>query len=138
MDTAYDLDGTIRGKLTQDGAFFCELLHLQLHIATSEAHEPSFTYLTNHTHVLVSLNANAELRVRDLAAAIGITERAVQRIIADLEATGVLEHEKIGRRNSYKIHRQTRLRHQLEVHCTVGGLLDWVKKSARQEAKRNG
>jgi DNA-binding MarR family transcriptional regulator len=103
-----------------------------------EAQEPGFTYLTNHTHVLVSLNANAELRVRDLAAAIGITERAVQRIIADLEAVGVLEHEKIGRRNSYKIHRQARLRHQLEGHCTVGGLLDWVEKSARQDAKRNG
>jgi predicted transcriptional regulator len=103
-----------------------------------EAHEPGFTYLTNHTHVLVSLNANAELRVRDLAAAIGITERAVQRIIADLEAVGVLEREKLGRRNSYKIHRQARLRHQLEGHCAVGGLLDWVKKSARQEAKRNG
>lgn len=102
-----------------------------------EAHVPGFTYLTNHTHVLVSLNANAELRVRDLAAAIGITERAVQRIIADLEAVGVLEREKLGRRNSYKIHRQARLRHQLEGHCTVGGLLDWVKKSARQEAKRN-
>ena len=103
-----------------------------------EIHETSFTYLTNHTHVLVSLNANAELRVRDLAAAIGITERAVQRIIADLEAVGVLEREKIGRRNSYKIQRQARLRHQLEGHCTVGGLLDWVEKSARQEAKRNG
>lgn len=107
-------------------------------VAPAEANDPSFTYLTNHTHVLVSLNANAELRVRDLAAAIGITERAVQRIIADLEAVGVLEHEKIGRRNSYKIHRQARLRHQLEGHCTVGGLLDWVEKSARREGKRNG
>jgi predicted ArsR family transcriptional regulator len=101
-----------------------------------EAHEPGFTYLTNHTHVLVSLNANAELRVRDLAAAIGITERAVQRIIADLEAVGVLEREKLGRRNSYQIRREARLRHPLEGHCTVGGLLDWVSKSAREQAKK--
>jgi len=99
-----------------------------------EDHEPGFTYLTNHTHVLVALNANAELRVRDLATAIGITERAIQRILADLEAVGVLEREKLGRRNSYKIRRQARLRHPLEGHCTVGGLLDWVENSA----KRNG
>lgn len=97
-----------------------------------EDHEPGFTYLTNHTHVLVALNANAELRVRDLATAIGITERAIQRILADLEAVGVLEREKLGRRNSYKIRRQARLRHPLEGHCTVGGLLDWVEKSAHK------
>jgi len=101
-----------------------------------EAHEPGFTYLTNHTHVLVTLNANAELRVRDLAAAIGITERAVQRIIADLEAVGVLEREKLGRRNSYQIRREARLRHPLEGHCTVGGLLNWVSKSTREQAKK--
>lgn len=111
---------------------------IKISVAPAEAHEPSFTYLTNHTHVLVALSANAELRVRDLAAVIGITERAVQRIIADLEAVGVLEREKIGRRNSYKIHCQARLRHQLEGHCTVGGLLDWVEKSARREGKKNG
>jgi len=103
-----------------------------------EDHEPGFTYLTNHTHVLVALNANAELRVRDLATAIGITERAIQRILADLEAVGVLEREKLGRRNSYKIRRQARLRHPLEGHCTVGGLLDWVEKSARQASQKNG
>ena len=101
-----------------------------------EDHEPGFTYLTNHTHVLVALNANAELRVRDLAVAIGITERAVQRILADLEAVDVLEREKLGRRNSYKISRQARLRHPLEGHCTVGGLLDWVSKSAREQTKK--
>ena len=102
----------------------------------SEISEPSFTYLTNHTHVLVALNANPELRVRDLAAAIGITERAVQRIITDLEAVGVLQREKVGRRNSYCIQRAGRLRHQLEGHCTVGGLLDWVDKSERQASLR--
>jgi len=102
------------------------------------SNEPGFTYLTNHTHVLVALNADPESRVRDMAAAIGITERAVQRIIADLEAVDVLEREKLGRRNIYRIHRQARLRHNLEAHCTVGGLLDWVEKTARHETKRSG
>ena len=105
--------------------------------APAEAHEPGFTYLTNHTHVLVALSSNGELRVRDLAVAIGITERAVQRILADLEAVGVLEREKLGRRNSYQIRRQARLRHPLEAHCTVGGLLDWVKKAHVKPAKKN-
>ncbi|MEI8293268.1 MAG: AsnC family transcriptional regulator [bacterium] len=97
--------------------------------------EPGFTYLTNHTHVLVALHSHAEWRVRDLATAIGITERAVQRILADLEAVGVLEREKLGRRNSYRIRRQSRLRHPLEGHCTVGGLLDWVHQSQPKQTK---
>jgi len=50
----------------------------------------------------------------------------VQRILSDLEASGVLKIEKIGRRNRYRILRGGRLRHPLEQHCTIGGLLDWV------------
>ncbi len=87
---------------------------------------PSFTYLSNHTHALVALHAIPDLRVRDLADAIGITERAVQRILSDLEAVGVLARERVGRRNHYRIVRKSRLRHPLEEHCTVGGLLDWI------------
>ncbi len=51
-------------------------------------------------------------------------------------AVGVLEREKLGRRNSYQIRREARLRHPLEGHCTIGGLLDWVSKSAREQAKK--
>lgn len=90
------------------------------------AEERAFTYLTNHAHVLVALDAEPELRVRDLAVAVGITERAVQRIMADLEAEGVLEKERLGRRNAYRLNRKSRLRHPLEGHCTIGGLLAWV------------
>ena len=85
-----------------------------------------FTYLTNHSHVLVALDTDPELRVRDLALMVGITERAVQRILSDLEDAGVVKIEKLGRRNRYRILRSARLRHALEHHCTVGGLLDWV------------
>ncbi len=85
-----------------------------------------FTYLTNHSHVLVALDTDPELRVRDLAVMVGITERAVQRILADLEDAGVIRIEKIGRRNRYRIVRSAKLRHLLEHHCSVGGLLDWV------------
>jgi DNA-binding MarR family transcriptional regulator len=90
--------------------------------------EPGFTYLSNHTHVLVCLAQEPETRLRDLADMVGITERAVQRIIVELEAANVLERKRDGRRNRYRIHRTARLRHPLEAHCTVGGLLDWVHR----------
>jgi predicted ArsR family transcriptional regulator len=93
----------------------------------SAAPEPhAFTYLTNHSHVLVALDTDPELRVRDLAAMVGITERAVQRILSDLEEAGAIKIERIGRRNRYRIQRGGRLRHPLEEHCTIGGLLSWV------------
>ena len=56
--------------------------------------------------------------------------------MSSANAVGVLEREKLGRRNSYQIRREARLRHPLEGHCTVGGLLDWVSKSAREQAKK--
>jgi DNA-binding transcriptional ArsR family regulator len=67
-----------------------------------------------------------ELRVRDLAVMVEVTERAVQRILSELQDAGVLHVEKVGRRNRYRVARSARLRHPLEDHCTVGGLLDWV------------
>jgi hypothetical protein len=90
--------------------------------------EPGFTYLTNHSHVLVALDTDPELRVRDLAAMVGITERAVQRILTDLEVGGVVKIVKVGRRNRYRLIRGSYLRHPLEGHCTIGGLLDWVHR----------
>jgi hypothetical protein len=90
-------------------------------------YEPhAFTYLTNHSHVLVALDTDPELRVRDLAALVGITERAVQRILSDLEEAGAIKIERFGRRNRYRIQRGGKLRHPLEEHCTIGGLLSWV------------
>lgn len=80
--------------------------------------------MSNHTHVLVCLHRQPDLTLRDVAALIGITERAVQRLVADLEAAGVLERWRDGRRNRYAINRTTRLRHPLEAHRTLGELLD--------------
>lgn len=98
-------------------------------IQATEGH--GFTYLTNHSHVLVALDTDPELRVRDLAALVGITERAVQRILADLEEGGAIKVERVGRRNRYRIQRSGRLRHPLEEHCTIGGLLSWVHAGGR-------
>ena len=93
---------------------------------STEVPSLGFTYLSNHTHVLVCLAGDPEMRLRDIADQVDITERAVQRIIVDLEAAGVLQREREGRRNRYFIEKSARLRHPLEAHCTVGGLLDWV------------
>jgi hypothetical protein len=82
-----------------------------------------WTFLTNHSHVLVLLSRNPSLVLREVALQVGITERAVQRIIADLEAVGILEREKIGRQNHYKIQYDQPLRHSIESHRTIGDLL---------------
>ncbi len=82
-----------------------------------------WTFLTNHAHVLVLLSRNPSLVLREVALQVGITERAVQRIIADLEAGGVIEREKIGRQNHYRIRTHPPLRHPIESHRTIGDLL---------------
>jgi len=86
--------------------------------------EGSWTFLSNYAHVLVYLARDRHARAREIAAAVGITERAVQRIVAELEAAGVLSHTRVGRRNQYEIHRDRPLRHPLESHQTVGQLID--------------
>ncbi len=87
---------------------------------------PSWTFLSNHSHVLVCLSRDPHQRMRDVAAQVGITERGVQKIVAELEAGGILKRHKDGRRNSYEIHRDVPLRHPLESHRTVGDLLSAV------------
>jgi DNA-binding MarR family transcriptional regulator len=84
---------------------------------------PSWTFLTNHARVLLCLAQEPDLRLREAAERIGITERAVQRIVTDLEDAGIVTRSREGRRNRYEIVEDTRLRHPNEAHCTVGDLL---------------
>jgi len=85
-----------------------------------------WTFLTNHAHVLILLSQNQSMVLREVALAIGITERAVQRIIADLEGDGFIEREKIGRKNHYQIITEQPLRHPIESHRTIGELLAMI------------
>lgn len=71
-----------------------------------------------------------ETRMRDVAQAVGITERAVQRIVSELEASGTVTRERDGRRNRYTVDVAAPLRHPLESHRTVGDLLDLVAAPA--------
>ena len=82
-----------------------------------------WTFLTNHAHVLIALHANPDLVLREVAVRVGITERAVQRIVQDLEEEGFIRREKVGRKNHYQVLTQEPLRHPLEAHRNIGDLL---------------
>ncbi|NNC91827.1 MAG: winged helix-turn-helix domain-containing protein [Acidimicrobiia bacterium] len=88
-----------------------------------------WTFLTNHAHVLLCIAEDADILLREVAARVGITERATQRIVAELEAEGYLSHVKVGRRNRYKVHTELPLRHPLEDHLGIGALLRVLAKS---------
>ena len=83
----------------------------------------SWTFLTNHAHVLLCLARDSTLRMRDLALEVGITERAVQGIVSDLEEAGYVERVRTGRRNSYRIDKSLHLRHPIEQHKTIADLI---------------
>ncbi len=88
---------------------------------------PSWTFLTNHAHVLIAIRRNPELRQRDISHAVGITTGAVQKIIDDLEQGGYITRERIGRRNRYEIIDDKPLRHPLESNHTVHDLLETLE-----------
>jgi len=89
-----------------------------------ESKTPQWTFLTNHFHVIVVLSRDPYSRIRDLSDSVGITQRAVQRILAELVEDKVLKVRKEGRRNHYTLNRRKRLRHPLENKHTIGDLLD--------------
>jgi len=94
-----------------------------------------WTFFSNYGHVLVCLARNREARLRDVALEVGITERAVQKIVRDLQNAGFLTVSKQGRCNRYQINKRKALRHSLESHCTVGKLLALVARPAKAKAK---
>lgn len=96
--------------------------------STETGEGSGWTLLTNHSHVLVCLANDPSARVRDIAEWVGITERAIQRIIADLEEGGILSRHRDGRRNHYVVHGDMPLRHPLEAHCTVNDLLRLLRR----------
>lgn len=88
------------------------------------AERAPWTFLTNHAHVLILAARNPNATMREFAEEVGITERAVQRIVAELEEAGILRRKREGRRNVYSVDREQPLRHPVEGHCKVGDLLD--------------
>lgn len=90
-----------------------------------------WTFLSNHGHVLVALANDPEATMRDIAQRVGITERAVQIIIRDLDRAGYVAIRRVGRRNAYAVQPDLPLRHPVEENTTVGELIDLLRSSVR-------
>jgi predicted ArsR family transcriptional regulator len=82
-----------------------------------------WTFLTNHAHVLLCVAQDPGVRLRDVATTVGITERAAQKIVADLVDAGYLEREREGRRNHYRLNDHLPLRHPMDREHQVGEIL---------------
>jgi len=91
----------------------------------------NWTFLTNHGHVLLCIAADPEIRLKDVAEKVGITERATQRIVADLLLAGYVSSQKAGRRRSYHVHGGLPFRHPVERHNQIGLLLRLVSGTAQ-------
>lgn len=88
--------------------------------------EKQWTFLTNHAHVLIMLHSHPDMSLREVALQVGITERAVQIIVLDLDVAGFLGRERIGRKNHYTVIMNKSLRHPIESHCKIGDLLNLI------------
>ena len=92
---------------------------------SSEEHEPrTWTFLTNHAQVLLCLAEEPDIRLRDVAERVGITERATQRIVAELVDSGYVKSVRTGRRNSYTVDRDHAMRHTAQLGYEIGVLLE--------------
>ena len=98
--------------------------------------EKHWTFLTNHAHVLLCIAHDPGIRLRDIAAAVGITERGAHKILSDLVDEGYVLRERHGRRNRYKVKPELPLRHPLVHDREVGDLLNVLLRPERPE--RNG
>jgi MarR family protein len=90
----------------------------------------SWTLLTGHGHVLVEIARDPGARIRDISPAVGLTERTVQAIVADLEAAGYLTRTRVGRRTRYTVNPDSPFRHKAQDGLRVGPLLDQLTEMA--------
>jgi len=91
---------------------------------SSENETRTWTFLTNHAQVLLCLADTPDIRLRDVAQRVGITERATQRILAELVEDGYVRTERVGRRNRYTVDRQHAMRHSAQLGYEIGALLE--------------
>lgn len=92
----------------------------------------TWTFLTNHAHVLLAVVDDPGIRIRDIATRVGITERAAQRIVRELLSEGYLDVHKVGRRNTYTVDLDSPLRHPMEEGRSVGQLIALLRQGPRQ------
>jgi DNA-binding MarR family transcriptional regulator len=87
-----------------------------------------WTFVTSHTQVLLCIAQDPETRLRDVADQVGITERAAQRILADLVEAGYIDRTRVGRRNQYRINPTVEMRHELQRGLEIGALLQLLQR----------
>ena len=97
----------------------------------------SWTLLTGHGHVLVEIARNPDVRIRDISPVVGLTERTVQAIVADLEAAGYLTRTRIGRRTRYTVNQDSPFRHKAQEGLRVGPFLDQLTELADVDRPRS-
>ena len=95
----------------------------------------AWAFLTNHAHVLLCIARDPQVRARDIAEQIGITERAAQRILADLIGDGYVKRTKVGRRNRYAIDLSGQLRHPMLRDLPVGPLLEVLNRDGQPKSR---
>ena len=95
-------------------------------MSTEETPKP-WRFVTNHTQVLLCIARDSDARLRDIAETVGITERAVQRIVSDLVESGFVKRDRQGRRSRYTLDRELRMRHPSQFDHEIGELLDLLE-----------
>ena len=106
-------------------------------MSSSDIDKP-WRFVTNHTQVLLCIARDDDARLRDIAEMVGITERAAQRIVADLVAAGFVRRERVGRRNRYVIQRDRAMRHPAQMDHSIGELLDLLELERNTQPTRPG
>jgi DNA-binding MarR family transcriptional regulator len=104
--------------------------------SSSEENQLTFRFLTNHAHVLACIAADPDVRLRDVALTVGITERTAAQIVTELEQAGYLTKTRDGRRNQYEVHTELPLRHPQHRHRTIGDLIRFIEPPARTQSRR--
>jgi DNA-binding IclR family transcriptional regulator len=104
-------------------------------MSTESSPPGGWTFVTNHTQVLLCIAGDPGVRLRDVAQQVGITERAVQRIVAELVDAGFLERRRVGRRSQYRLNRDRSMRHPAQHGHDVGALLDLLKLESSEASE---
>ena len=116
--------------------FFHEVMIREMSLPDESA--GNWTLLTGHGHVLVEIARNPDARIRDIAAAAGITERTAQAIVADLEAAGYITRTRVGRRTRYTVNHDSLFRHSAQEGHRIGPFLDLLASTGGETSPRSG
>lgn len=100
---------------------------------STEPPKKPWTFVTNHTQVLLAISRDSDVRMRDIALTVGITERAAQRIVADLIEEGYVTRQRVGRRNHYVVNPELKMRHPAQREYEIGTLLEVLQPPGRPQ-----